>query len=473
MRESISVCAVGILAAAVGFSHAGLVGHWKLDETATPSGNTIALDSSGNALDGIYQPRGGPGPVLGGDGARMFTGSSATFTGSADEVFLAHPELLNNLTSNLTVMAWIRPNGLTGVQRVFARHGGEGWGFGRVGNKIRFTTWTFKDFDSPGVLANGKWQHIAVTFNENSTNSYTATFYLNAIRVGSASHTQPASTGTTRNWFIGSHGAGERFKGSIDDVRVYDHVMTATEISDVVFNGPPFALRDASAPVFIYRFPASFDGTTTSITDRGNGLNHGAMDNAGGYYAGVAPPGMPGGSISGNGGAHGRTDAIDLLNTIDVETHGGFKYETWFNWPGAQTILLKMLDYAGTDYLYTQAGNIRFRLSDTTVLTHPIASNTWHQLSVFFDTDGNTKEEDTQYGGFMIKGHLYMYVDGALTDGAANVYKTGYGESLGRSIGINRHPTSGREIFTGFLYDPAIYLGAGIYKPAGTVFVVR
>jgi len=450
------------------------VGHWKLDETATPSGNTVAFDSSMNGLDGTYQPVAGPGPVLGGDGARSFTGTSASFNGSNDEVYLAHPAVLNNLTSNLTVMAWIRPNGTNGIQRVFARHGGEGWGFGRNENRIRFTTWGRRDFDSPSVLADGKWQHVAATFKENSTSNYTATLYLNAIRVGSGSHALPASTGTTRNWFIGSHGGtGERFNGSIDDVRVYDHVMTPTEISEIVFNGAPFALRDASQPVFIYRFPASFDGTTTRVIDRGNGLNHSTMNSAGGYHAGVVPPGKSGGSISGTGGARGVTDAIDLLNTTDVETYGGFKIETWFNWPGTDSSLLKMIDYAGTDFLSTQADQIRFRLSDATTLAHPITSNTWYQLSVYFDTDGNTNEVDTVYGGFKVKGHLYMYVDGVQVDGAANVYKTAYGDSLNRPTGINRHPTFGGEINSGYLYDPAIYLGLGAYKPMGTVLIVR
>jgi len=466
-----------LMVAGITVADAALVGHWKLDETANPSGNTIAADSSGNGLVGVYQPRGGSGPILAQDGAREWTGTSADFNGVDDEVYLGHPTNLNNIVKNFTVMAWIKPDDLSGIGRIFARNPpGEGWGFGKSGAKLLFTTWSRKDFVSTdSVLVTGKWQHVSVTFKENTPSSYVASFYLNAAFVERINDDRPASGGTAKNWFIGSHGSGERFNGSIDDVRIYDHVMTADEMAQVVFDGEPFHERSASV-VFEYKFPRSFNGTSTAIRDTGYNNHHGTMDSTNGYSAAMKPPGMSGGSLSGADSGYGRTDEIDLLNTADVEAYGGFKMQTWFYWTGLKTYIQKLVDYAGTEYIMTRNSEIHYSVSNGgIILKAPIVSNRWYFAEAYFDTDGNTKEADAAHAGdYKILGHAYLYLDGELVASAANVTKDGFGDKLDRPTGLNRWANGTGDLNDGYIYNPSVYLGVGQPPPPpGMCIILR
>lgn len=207
-----------------------LVGHWKFDETASPSGNTPAADSSGNNFNGTYQPLAGPGPTLGSPAAPTLVGTSADFNGTTDEVFLASP-LAFRMRNDFTIMAWINPDNVSDpgkTQRVFSQNGG-GFGFGLIGNEFKFTTYGIKDYQgstADGVtIPAGEWSHIAVVFDEEND----AQFYLNGIFVEEIDGVNPANIGTT-NFFIGSTGTSERFGGLIDDVRFYRGSLTAEQI---------------------------------------------------------------------------------------------------------------------------------------------------------------------------------------------------------------------------------------------------
>jgi len=452
MRALLTLTLVCVLATAAG---AGLVGHWKLDETVNPSGNTPAADSSASGLTGTYQPLAGPGPVLGNPGATSGTGTSADFNGTNDEVYLASPAVLNNLTQDLTVMAWIKPDDLAGVQRAVSINPGGGWGFGSSGSDMRFTTFGRKDFHSgAGDVTAGGWQHAAVTFAQQGPGNYVASFYRNGLPVGTDSHTLPAGTGT-KNWFIGSTGTGEYFGGGIDDARVYDTVLTQTQIVNTVLAGR------TSTPIFEYSFPASYDGTSSPIVDQSSAGNDAPLvsSTGGGYAAGFVPPGKTGGSMTGNGGGHGATTAIDLLNNPDVQAAGGFTMETWFYWPGNYSDTRKLIDYAGTEYLRTSGGQVQFGLSNGVhILGADIQEDTWYHVRAVFNSVGNVID-----GSGDLAGAGYLFLDGQLVASGA-VTKTDFGDSLDRGIGVNTHP-EGADWNQGYVYDPAVYLGA-VPEPA-------
>jgi hypothetical protein len=222
-------CGASLLCGAA-TSRADLVAHWKLDEFATPSGNTTAADSSGNGFNGTYQPIAGPGPLLGGVGAPTLAGTSADFNGTSDEVYLGSP-LAFRMPNDFTIMAWINPDSVSDpgrTQRVFSQNGG-GFGFGLIGGELKFTTYGIKDYE--GSLADGisvpagEWSHIAVVLDAEND----ASFYLNGVFVEEIDGTSPANIGGT-NFFIGSTGLIEHFGGSIDDVRLYQGALTADQI---------------------------------------------------------------------------------------------------------------------------------------------------------------------------------------------------------------------------------------------------
>ncbi len=223
----------------------------------------------------------------------------------------------------------------------------------------------------------------------------------------------------------------------------------------------PMVVWSELTPVFEYSFPASFDGTSTAIVDLSAAGNNGTMDNARGYLAGDVPPGGTGGSITGSSGGHGRTDAIDLLENADVAAHGGFTMDVWFYWPGTYTNVRKLLDYAGTEHLSTISGTIRFMISNSAsqTIAVPIESGKWYHVIAEFDCGGNAVEADGK-----LYGESRLWLDDLSGDGlvlaaSASTYKSIYGDSLNRPIGINRWAGGGGDWNQGKIYNPAVYLG--------------
>lgn len=87
-----------------------------------------------------------------------------------------------------------------------------------------------------GSVENNTWQHLAVTFNRTTD---VVEFYVDGTKLPSSDsfyETFPDN----REMFIGAPGTLEwwHFGGKIDDFRVYDSVLTQSEISDLVGTSP-------------------------------------------------------------------------------------------------------------------------------------------------------------------------------------------------------------------------------------------
>lgn len=83
-------------------------------------------------------------------------------------------------------------------------------------------------------LSAGTWYHIAVSWDASTS---TATFYVNASSIGTATGSATSLYNSSERFIIGALGQNNAngvqwFDGLIDDVRVWNVVRTATEISD-------------------------------------------------------------------------------------------------------------------------------------------------------------------------------------------------------------------------------------------------
>ena len=76
----------------------------------------------------------------------------------------------------------------------------------------------------PSPLPINTWTHLAVTYNGS-----TLTLYRNGVAVANSNVSATLSP-TTLNLQIGGSQFGEYFKGLIDEVRIYNRALTATEI---------------------------------------------------------------------------------------------------------------------------------------------------------------------------------------------------------------------------------------------------
>ncbi|MEM7309724.1 MAG: LamG-like jellyroll fold domain-containing protein [Planctomycetota bacterium] len=193
-----------------------LVGHYKLDET----GGLFAFDASGLGHVGAYAP----GVELGLPGADAGTGTAMRLDDPADFVTVANFEPYATLNRRLTVAAWVRPDALAGVQRVFANAGS--WAFGLSGSSLRFTTAQLQDYSLGAALVPGEWTHVAAVFDAD----FDVAFYRNGLRIGTVAGAMPSGAAQSA-WYVGSlDGGAEAFAGSIDDVQVYAGALTDTQV---------------------------------------------------------------------------------------------------------------------------------------------------------------------------------------------------------------------------------------------------
>ncbi len=206
-----------------------LLAHWKLNEAF----GTIAADSSPTGFHGTYAG----GPTLGVTSQSPAYGSAVDFDGMNDQIALGSVAAFQR-PNDFTIMAWIKPDSLTGVQRIFSQDGPGGYGFGLNGDEFRFTAYNVQDYNTTGVdLEVGVFQHVAVVFNSDND----ALFYVNGELVSTILGVNPANI-SSLGFFIGSAGGSEYFNGVIDDVRYYTGSLTQAEIAAIIAVPEPTSL---------------------------------------------------------------------------------------------------------------------------------------------------------------------------------------------------------------------------------------
>ncbi len=202
--------------------------------------------------------------------------ASLDFDGTNDFVDLAPATLLNNLTSNLTVTAWIKPDSLVGRRRIISSDSNSsGWTFGINGVGLNFQTLSKGDYDKPlpaSGIAVGQWAHVAMTFSTTSVE-----FFVNGVSVGAANldGLSGAAIPGTGGFRIGSHNSSdypdEFFDGRMNDVGVWSGLLTASQIQSVMRTDLAGA---GSNPVGFWKLN---EGTGTTVTSTGPNTINGTL----------------------------------------------------------------------------------------------------------------------------------------------------------------------------------------------------
>jgi hypothetical protein len=203
----------------------GLVAHWKLDETS----GLIAADSSGNGNDGTLTGMIGNEWATGVlDGALNLNGA-LEFDAIDDHISIP----VGGPYSTFTVSLWISPSSSTGswsssIGDVEPEHtiGTRGPGDFR---------WYYYDVentyyaDTP--VTQDAWNHLALVRDGSSV-----TFYLNGVYDGEATVSGDMAFTIIGAWSPGN----ELFGGLMDDVRIYDRVLTQEEAAGLAGWTEPF-----------------------------------------------------------------------------------------------------------------------------------------------------------------------------------------------------------------------------------------
>jgi hypothetical protein len=200
----------------------GLAGYWNLDQGA----GTTVIDNSGNGNIGIF----GGSPVWTGGK----TGGALSFDGVDDFVDAGNDPMLSP-SNAITLSAWVNLKSTSGTYMIVSKYNVSAQYFLRVNSgRVRFNVNTGGVLsgppDSTVVLAPNTWYHITATYDGSQ-----AKVYINGVQ-----NTAVAKTGTMVNngvhVNIGRQGKGMYWKGLLDEVRVYNRALTATEVQTLYAN---------------------------------------------------------------------------------------------------------------------------------------------------------------------------------------------------------------------------------------------
>jgi len=211
------------------FLESGLLAYWKLNE------------SSGNASEEINSLTGTNQNVTYSTGK---INNGAVFNGTTSSLDIGTSTILK--PTSVTLSAWIKTSGTGGaivLKKAFSNGGHNAYDISISGANItsrvkRNSGNTFSDLTSSGATVNDdSWHHIVMTYTAG-----THKIYIDNVERGSSS---PTATNIyydgNYNAFIGCGEAGTTreafFTGTIDEVGIWDRVLTISEIDELYNSG--------------------------------------------------------------------------------------------------------------------------------------------------------------------------------------------------------------------------------------------
>jgi hypothetical protein len=203
-----------------GTASAGLVAQWKLDEGA---GTTVS-DASGHGYEGTLLN--GPTWIVGTDGGAL------EFDGRDDYVDFGNSPGWPAGRSPRSLCGWGLTHTIASGYRWMAAYGspatGQAMFIGLNGSTLVAGGYGGDDVTVANTWQVGEWFHVGLTYD-----GTIAKAYLNGREIGSVG----------KNWnlvlsraHLGRqvNDAAEFWDGAVDDVRLYDHVLTAAEMKALV-----------------------------------------------------------------------------------------------------------------------------------------------------------------------------------------------------------------------------------------------
>jgi len=219
------------------------IGFWRLNETSGTTAVDVAGGHDGQVFSSVVMGTAGPAsPAYLGLPANN---TAYTFNGTDSGVQASSL----GLPGPLSVAAWIKPNTLAGDKAIAGENGS--WFFKLLDNELRFTTPGILDHNSSGAsLVAGQWYHVAATFTPGAAEG--AKFFVNGqlITAVTASSLTP---GTSAFWIGTNQWVGQVFDGVIDDVVVYNTILSPAAISEMY----GLAAFGSTTPPSVARAPVS------------------------------------------------------------------------------------------------------------------------------------------------------------------------------------------------------------------------
>ena len=222
------------------------------------SGLISRYDFTANANDSQGSNNGTSSAIKLGTGAYEFDGTD-------DFVNLGTDSGLNLLNGG-TVAMWVNTDNIT--DRRFAGKGSNGaWELlsETTDNKVKFRVndGSVKNVIGTTALSDGTWYHIAGVYDKSAGE---IRLYVNGTLENTTTGVGQIATINTAT-YLGRNEGGNYYDGKIDDVGIWDRVLTATEIGKLVNNNQPSPNITDSPAYTKVGTTVSASGTTIEATN--------------------------------------------------------------------------------------------------------------------------------------------------------------------------------------------------------------
>ena len=386
----------------------GLVGSWTFN--APDMSGVTAFDRSGNNNNGTLAN--GPARAIG----RI--GQALNFDGSDDYVNLGNPTSLQ-ITGNLTISAWVKMAAelpVDGAYMIVAKDkntGGRAYTFdifnGSVGCPVPSTK-CFRLYINGGTGSNivrsvtipniNVWYHVVGTYSTAGI----LTLYINGIQDARQTGADTSIPSATANVLIGQReyvGFFNPMSGLIDEVRIYNRVLTSDEIKRLYKIGGTFKINATrkdtltSGLVGHWTFDEPDLANVTAFDRSGQG-NNGTLTNGPARTIGKIGQGLK---------FDGTSSYVDTSATaFNFERTDKFSFSLWYKSNGTPAISRSFVGNIGVStlvgYIFgfngagvcSSATRIGFGLAGiagenwlTVCTTNPAPYSGWHHAVVTYD----------------------------------------------------------------------------------------
>jgi hypothetical protein len=215
----------------------GLAGLWTMDGVDTNWKTDTETDRSGNGNTGtLVNLSTTTTPIAGKIGqAFYFTGSNSAYIDAG---------LAGNFSGNFTAVAWVKKaSPITGNYTIMGNRNNQtsGWQL-EVNNAAHLTVRALNGGSQPSVAGSvaipvNQWTMVAATVSDTSTNG--TKLYVNGSLDTQGTLTSTPATGSQpfRIDYIGVGSGGASWDGGIDEVRLYNRVLSASELKQLYLLG--------------------------------------------------------------------------------------------------------------------------------------------------------------------------------------------------------------------------------------------
>jgi len=201
-----------------------LVGHWTFDGTDVQGTTAIDRSSFGNN-----------GTITGTTKTIGKLGQALSFNGTSNYVSIPDSSLWtwNPGTETRSVTAWVMFTSLSGSPVILGDNGSDWYHFGYYTSLdvLSFYDGNATYIGSNASLSVGTWYFLSWVINSGTTY-----FYKDGSSLGSDGPVANVSRDPS-GLAIGSTNGGSFFSGQVDDVRIYNRALSATEIASMYMLG--------------------------------------------------------------------------------------------------------------------------------------------------------------------------------------------------------------------------------------------